>query len=149
MNMKWTTEAVNKIIKLRNAGCTTPEIANALGVTYSQVQGYLGYLQKQGRVPRKWELPGRRSFPQVIDHRIRLLISHVLDWVWVHPNTEFEVTGGDHDRYFRMTFYDENSRASYVQVGEDRYWSQFRRCDENNLRTLIVALKLIDAEGKS
>ena len=120
-----------------------------LGIPESRAKGYISVLVAQGKIPRMDELPAPRYFPEAVDHRVRLLINRVMDWVWVHPNTEFEVTGGDHDRYFRMTFYDENSRASYVQVGEDRYWSQFRRCDENNLRTLIVALKLIDAEGKS
>lgn len=36
MNMKWTTEIVGKMIRLRNAGCTTPEVAAMLGMPESR-----------------------------------------------------------------------------------------------------------------
>lgn len=38
---------------------------------------------------------------------------------------------------------------TYVKVGEDELWSRFKYCNIENLQKLIVALKLIDAEGKS
>lgn len=103
----------------------------------------------QGKIPRIDELPAPRYFPEAVDHRVRLLINRVMDWVWAHPNAEFTITRHACERYFELVFYDENSRASYVQVGEDCYWSQLRYCNVENLQILIAALKLIDAEGKS
>lgn len=119
-----------------------------LGIPESRAKGYISVLVAQGKIPRMDELPAPRYFPEAVDHRIRLLINRVMDWVWAHPRTEFEITAGNCERYFRMTFYDNDNHASYVQIGNDKYWSQIRYCNVENLQTLIAALKLIDAEGK-
>lgn len=120
-----------------------------LGIPESRAKGYISVLVAQGKIPRMDELPAPRYFPEAVDHRIRLLINRVMDWVWVHPKTEFEITADNCERYFRMTFYGNDNRATYVQIGEDKYWSQLRYCNVENLQLLIAALKLIDAEGKS
>lgn len=120
-----------------------------LGIPESRAKGYLSVLVTQGKIPRMDELTAPRYFPEAVDHRVRLLINRVMDWVWAHPKAEFAITRCACERYFELALYDENNRVSYVQVGKDRYWSQLRYCNVENLQILIAALKLIDAEGKS
>lgn len=77
------------------------------------------------------------------------LVIQVLEWVWVHPRAEFEITVDKRRRYFRLTFYDSRNRPSYVQIGEERYWSSFKLCNVENLETLLGALAEYDRSNES
>lgn len=146
--MTWTTKEINQVIRLRKAGCTTPEIAAMLGIPESRAKGYISVLVAQGKIPRMDELPAPRYFPETVDHRIRLLINRVMDWVWAHPKTEFEIISSIAGKYFKLAFYEDDVHTTYVKVGEDERWSQFKYCNVENLQKLIAALKLIDMEDK-
>ncbi len=147
--MAWTTKEINQVIRLRNAGCTTPEVAAMLDIPESRAKGILSVLVAQGKIPRMEELPAPRYFPEAVDHRIRLLINRVMDWVWAHPGTHFKVSHqrADNSKWFVFRCEDKDGILRNVGIGNNHHWSD-APCTVENLQKLIVMLKLIDAEDK-
>ena len=90
-----------------------------LGIPESRAKGYISVLVAQGKIPRMDELPAPRYFPEAVDHRVRLLINRVMDWVWAHPKTEFEIISSIAGKYFKLAFYEDDVHMTYVKVGED------------------------------
>ncbi len=147
--MTWTTKEINQVIRLRKAGCTTPEVAAMLGIPESRAKGILSVLVAQGKIPRMDELPAPRYFPEAVDHRTRLLINRVMDWVWAHPGTHFKVSHqrADDDVWFTFRREDKDGILRNVGIGNNYHWSD-APCTVENLQKLIAALKLIDMEDK-
>lgn len=148
--MTWTTKEINQVIRLRKAGCTTPEVAAMLGIPESRAKGILSVLVTQGKIPRIDELPAPRYFPEAVDHRVRLLINRVMDWVWAHPGTHFKISHQrvDDCAWFTFRREDKDGILRNVGIGNNYHWAD-APCTAENLQRLIAILKLIDAEGKS
>ena len=122
-----------------------------LGIPESRAKGILSVLVTQGKIPRMEELPAPRHFPEAVDHRVRLLINRVMDWVWAHPGTHFKVSHQrvDDGAWFTFRYEGEDGKLRYIGVNGNPHWSEFAPCTVNSLQRLIAMLKLIDAEGKS
>ena len=148
--MIWTTKEINQVIRLRKAGCTTPEVAAMLGIPESRAKGYISVLVAQGKIPCIDELPAPRYFPEAVDRKTRLLINHVMDWVWVHPGTHFKISHqrADDSKWFTFRREDKGGILRDVGIGNNYHWSD-APCTAENLQKLIAMLKLIDTEEKS
>ena len=115
------------------------------------MRGKLQELQAEGKLSEYKRVTPRRYTPaDVRDRKIRTLTDHVLDWVWEHPGTRFKMIndrarGGE--KYFVFYCEGEDGVFRYVGIDGDPMWSESAPCTEDNLRTLLTALRRIDLEA--
>lgn len=147
--VEWTTKLIGQVVELRGKGYTATEIAEMMGLPYGAVKGKLDTLIAAGEIPKR-VAPRRYTPTDVRDRKIRTLTDHVLDWVWEHPGARFKMIndrarGGE--KYF--VFYREGKDGvfRYVGINGDPMWSESAPCTEDNLRTLLTALRRIDVEA--
>lgn len=96
--------------------------------------------------------PKRYIPTDVRDRKIRTLTDHVLDWVWAHPGYIFKVAyryyvSDTPEATFSMYSFHRDGMVRYISVGGNSYWSLIQPCTEDNLRTLLAALRRIDVEA--
>lgn len=147
--VEWTTKLVRQVAELRGKGYTATEIAEMMGLPYGAVKGKLDTLIAAGEIPKR-VAPRRYTPTDVRDRKIRTLTDHVLDWVWVHPGTRFKMIndrarGGE--KYFVFYCEGKDGVFRYVGIDGDPMWSESAPCTEDNLRTLLAALRRIDVEA--
>lgn len=148
---EWTTKLIGQVVELRGKGYKAAEIAEIMGLTYGSVRGKLQELQAEGKLSEYKRVTPRRYTPaDVRDRKIRTLTDHVLDWVWAHPGARFKVInrrtiGGE--QWFMFHCEDKDGIFRCVGVGDNPVWSEFAPCTEDNLRTLLTALRRIDLEA--
>lgn len=147
--VEWTTKLVRQVAELRGKGYTATEIAEMMGLPYGAVKGKLDTLIAAGEIPKR-VAPRRYTPTDVRDRKIRTLTDHVLDWVWVHPGARFKVirlrTICD-EKWFMFHYEGEDGIHRCIGVGNNPHWSEFVLCTEDNLRTLLAALRRIDVEA--
>lgn len=146
---EWTTKLVRQVAELRGKGYTATEIAEMMGLPYGAVKGKLDTLIAAGEIPKR-VAPRRYTPTDVRDQKIRTLTDHVLDWVWEHPGTRFKMIndrarGGE--KYFVFYCEGKDGVFRYVGIDGDPMWSESAPCTEDNLRTLLTALRRIDLEA--
>ena len=148
---EWTTKLIGQVVELRGKGYKEAEIAEIMGLTYGSVRGKLQELQAEGKLSEYKRVTPRRYTPaDVRDRKIRTLTDHVLDWVWEHPGTRFKMVndrarGGE--KYFVFYCEGKDGVFRYVGIDGDPMWSESAPCTEDNLRTLLTALRRIDLEA--
>ena len=149
--VEWTSKMVQQVIELREKGLSSREISRVMGISVGSVRSRVQHLIESGGIKElKRNVSGVKYVNRgAMDSAVRRLIGHVQDWLWTHPDAEFALRVTPEGRYFSMTFYDDDSGVRYARVGDDKYWSQFRPCTEENLRILLAVLRAIEKEGKS
>lgn len=149
--VEWTTKLVRQVAELRGKGYTAAEIAEMMGLPYGAVKGKLDTLIAAGEIPKR-VAPRRYTPTDVRDRRIRTLTDHVLDWVWEHPGYIFQVAyryyvSDTPEATFSMYSFHRDGIVRYISVDGNSYWSSIQPCTEDNLRTLLAALRRIDVEA--
>lgn len=147
---KWTSGMVQRIIRLREKGLSSREIADIMGLSPAAVRARVQCLIDTGEIAEQKRIGSVVKYADkgATGSKIGRLIGHVQDWLWTHPDSEFALRATPEGRYFSMIFYDDVG-VHYARVGDDKYWSQFRPCTEENLRILLAVLRTIEKEGKS
>lgn len=146
--VEWTTKLVRQVAELRGKGYTATEIAEMMGLPYGAVKGKLDTLIAAGEIPKR-VAPRRYTPTDVRDRKIRTLTDHILDWVWAHPGARFKMINlrvGD-NVFFSFHYEGEDGIYRCIGVSNNPHWSEFVLCTADNLRTLLAALRRIDAEA--
>ena len=146
---EWTTKLIGQVVELRGKGYKAAEIAEIMGLTYGSVRGKLQELVAAGEVPKHCATARRYTPTDVRDQKIRTLTDHVLDWVWAHPGARFKMINlrvGD-NVFFSFHYEGEDGIYRCIGVSNNPHWSEFVLCTEDNLRTLLAALRRIDLEA--
>lgn len=109
-------------------------------------------MRKKRQNYKRQAMLGQYTPTSVRDPRIRALTDHVLDWMWAHPGYIFEVAyryfaSDVPEAMFSMHFYNRDRIFRYISVDGNSYWSSIQPCTEDNLRTLLAALRRIDVEA--
>lgn len=150
--VEWTTKLVRQVAELRGKGYKAAEIAEMTGLSYGSVRGKLQELVAAGEVPKHCATARRYTPTDVRDRKIRTLTDHVLDWVWEHPGYIFQVAyryyvSDTPEATFSMHSFHRDGIVRYISVDGNSYWSSIQPCTEDNLRTLLAALRRIDVEA--